>query len=117
MNNYQSYCYKCGTSVDRSFRFCKKCGASLCYENVSGNAIVSTVPAAVPYMVEEEYEEPMSSKIVSGIDAGIDVGARVYGAVLIVVGLVSAISTGTPGLLLISGYGVYLLLGGSLIIF
>ena len=68
---------------------------------------------------EEEEEEKMSvsEKVVTGIDIGINIGARIYGVVLIVGGVVAAVSLGKPAFLLISAYGVYLALGGSWIIF
>lgn len=69
------------------------------------------------YEVYEEEKESVADKIVDGIDTGINIGARIYGGVLVVVGIVATVALANPVMLLVSAYGVYLVLGGSWIIF
>jgi hypothetical protein len=71
------------------------------------------------HIANYEGEEKMSvgGKVVNGIDMGFSIAARIYGCVLVVGGIVGAVTTGSPVLLLVSAYGVYLVLGGSWVVY
>ena len=135
-------CNKCNQVVVTSYRICAVCGndlllnggsrpvtnaISICqpeqnkkmYLIDSGSRIGPGIKKTEVYSPYYEGNGNLSAaeKVTYGIDVGISIGARIYGGVLLIGGIAGAVATANPALLLVSAYGVYLMLGGSFIIF
>jgi len=120
MNDAARFCQKCGTQsniiVANAYTQANTPANPPRYAGLNGQNTTgyATIPGPETY---EKEERPAGNRVISGINKGVSVGVRIWGAIIVVGGIVLAISARSPVPLLASAYGVYLVLGGRWIIF